>query len=198
MGPDESHAKGGRFRTWMMLAAVFIAAAAVTVAIGSRAGSSTEPTYPDLGDIAATDPNLPSKNKPAPTFALPTLDGSTFDLAEHIADDGRPVVLNLWASWCAPCRSEMPDINNASTQHPEVAFVGVSVQDEVADATAFVDEIGVGYTIAFDDGTVDDAYPVLGLPATFFISGDGTLLETHFGALTVDDLDADIARLFDN
>jgi cytochrome c biogenesis protein CcmG, thiol:disulfide interchange protein DsbE len=191
----ESTSDSGKLSTWLILGGVFVAAMAVTIAIGTR-GSSTETTFPDLGDIAAQDPNLPSTAEPAPTFVLPTLDGGTFDLADHISTDGRPVVLNLWASWCGPCRAEMPAINQSATEHPEVAYVGVSVKDDVGDATAFAGELGISYTIAFDDGTVDEAYPVLGLPATFFINGDGVLLETHFGAVTVDSLDEEIAALF--
>jgi len=185
----------GKFGTWLILGGVFVAAVAVTIAIGTR-GSSTETTYPDLGDIAEADPNLPSTAQAAPTFALTTLDGKTFDLAEHLATDRRPVVLNLWASWCPPCRAEMPEINTAAGNHPEIAFVGVAIKDDEGDASAFVDEIGVTYTIAVDDGSVDDAYPVLGLPATFFIDENGTLVKTHVGTVTVDSLDSDIAELF--
>jgi thiol-disulfide isomerase/thioredoxin len=185
------------FPTWLLLLAVFVAAAVVTIVIGTR-GSTTETTYPDLGQIAENDPNLPSTSEPAPTFALPALDGSTFDLARHLADDGRPIVLNLWASWCPPCRSEMPEIDASATQHPEVAFVGVAVQDDTAKATAFAEEIAIGYTIAFDDGSVEKAYPVLGLPATFFIDGDGILVKTHVGPVTVESLDEDIAALFES
>lgn len=195
MTPQEPNRAGAGFPTWLLLAAVFAAAVAVTILIGTRS-SSTETTYPDLGDIAEHDPNLPDTSEPAPTFAVPTLDGSTFDLAQHVADDGRPVVLNLWASWCNPCRSEMPEIDTAAARHPEVAFVGVAVQDSEAEAAAFARDIDVTYTIAFDDGSVEDGYPVLGLPATFFIDGNGVLVKTFFGPMTVDSLDQDIAELF--
>jgi thiol-disulfide isomerase/thioredoxin len=179
----------------LILGGIFAVAATITIVIGTRQASS-DTTFPDLGDIAEADPNLPDTSQPAPTFSLATLDGSTFDLAEHFANDGRPVVLNLWASWCPPCRAEMPEINTAAAQHPEVAFVGVAIMDAAADASAFVQQIGVTYTIAVDDGSVDNAYPVLGLPATFFIAGDGTLLKTHVGPVTVDSLNGDIADLF--
>lgn len=195
MTSEDNNPQGSSFPTWLLLVAVFILAAVVTVVIGTG-DRTTETTYPDLGEIAASDPNLPDTSKPAPSFALPTLGGSTFDLNRHIADDGRPVVLNLWASWCNPCRSEMPAIDEAAAEHPEVAFVGVAVQDNVADATSFAEEIDVTYTIAFDDGSVDEAYPVLGLPATFFIDGEGTLVRTFFGPMTVDSLDQDLAELF--
>lgn len=179
-----------------MLLGVFVAGIAITLVIGSRGDTGTDSTFPDLGDIAATDPNVPNTDDVAPNFTLATLDGQQFDLADHISNDGRPIVLNLWASWCGPCRAEMPDIDTAAIRHPEVAFVGVAVQDSVEDAKAFAREIGVSYTIAFDDETVEDAYPVLGLPATFFISADGTIAKRHLGIVTVDSLDDDIAELF--
>ncbi len=203
--------------TWLLLAGIFVGAVIVTVYIGTRGDAATDDahpdlggiaesdpnlpdnaddTYPDLGDIAESDPNLPNNAEPAPTFALPTLGGEAFDLAGHFASDGRPVILNLWASWCPPCRAEMPAIETSSLRHPDVAFVGVAVKDTSDKAAAFAEEIGISYTIAFDDGSVDDAYQVLALPATFFIDGNGTLVKSHFGVVTIDSLDDDIAELF--
>ncbi|MDJ0665272.1 MAG: TlpA disulfide reductase family protein [Acidimicrobiia bacterium] len=193
--PDQDHSRKSTVTTWVILASVFVAAVMVTVFIGTRDdGESNE--FPDLGDIAESDPNLPANAEPAPTFAVETLDGKGFDLARHLAEDGRPVVLNLWASWCPPCRAEMPAINTSSQRHPEIKFVGVAVKDTAEEARAFADEIGIEYTIGFDDGSVDDAYPVLGLPATFYIDGNGILVKTHVGPVTIDSLDDDIAQLF--
>ena len=184
-----------RWRFWVLLVAIFAVAAGVTIVVGSQFGTS-ETTFPDLGDLARTDPNLPANDEAAPNFSLKTLDGEVFDLAEHIANDGRPVILNLWASWCPPCRSEMPSIDVAAQRHPEVQFIGVAVEDDPVDAADFANEIDISYTIAVDDGTVEEAYPVLGLPGTFFIAADGTLAKSHFGLVTVDSLDDDIAELF--
>jgi thiol-disulfide isomerase/thioredoxin len=181
--------------SWLLLLAVFALAVGVTIVVGSQFGMS-DTTFPDLGDLAENDPNLPSTDEAAPTFRLETLDGGVFDLADHIANDGRPVILNLWASWCPPCRSEMPSINVAAQRHPEVAFVGVAVEDDPEKAAEFAAEIAVTYTIAIDDGSVEEAYPVLGLPGTFFIASDGTLAKNHFGLVTIDSLDDDIAELF--
>ena len=125
----------------------------------------------------------------APLFSVPTADGGTFSLDAHLATDGRPVFLNLWASWCFPCRSEMPAIDAASLTHTEVAFVGVAVQDIRSDADKFLSEIGVTYTIGFDENNdVDDEYRPLGLPASYIISSDGVILERIFGEVTEEDL----------
>ena len=190
---------GDRKRTGLLLGlslfGVFVAAVAVTVILTSDA-DPTESEFPDLGDLTASDPNVPDTDEPAPVFALPTLEGEVFDLEAHVAGDGSPVVLNLWASWCPPCRAEMPAISTASQRHPEVKFVGVAVNDDPDKAAEFAAEIEVAYTIAIDDGTVEDAYPVLGLPGTFFINPDGTIAKRHFGVVTIDSLDDDIAELF--
>ena len=191
--PDDRNRSS--WMSWLLLMAVFALAVGVTIVVGSQFGTP-DTTFPDLGDIAENDPNLPATDEAAPTFRLETLDGEVFDLADHIANDGRPVILNLWASWCPPCRSEMPSINVAAARHPEVAFVGVAVQDDAQKARDFAEEIEITYTIAIDDGTVEEAYPVLGLPGTFFIAADGTIAKNHFGLVTVDSLDDDIAELF--
>lgn len=194
--PQQQDTKPTGGSVWLLLVAVFVAAVAVTLFIGSRNGDSTKTTFPDLGDIAENDPNVPAADEAAPRFALEGIGGEVFELNDHITNDGRPVVLNLWASWCAPCRAEMPAIDTSSNRHPEVAFVGVAVQDDLDKATAFANEIAVSYTLVFDDGTVEEAYPVLGLPATFFIDGDGTIVNRHFGIVTIDSLDDDIAEFF--
>lgn len=139
----------------------------------------------------------PAGSEPAPDFAVPTMDGGMFSLADHLASDGRPVFLNLWASWCFPCREEMPAIDEASERHPGVKFVGVSVQDSASAAEDFAREIGVSYELGFDeDGAVDDAYSPLGLPASYIISGDGVILERIFGGVTVETLDGKFASWF--
>ena len=133
----------------------------------------------------------------APDFTVPTHDGGTFSLDDHIAKDGRPIFMNLWASWCFPCRAEMPAIDAASKTHTEIAFIGISVKDTRAEATAFVEEIGVTYTIGFDDDNqVDDEYRPLGLPASYIISGDGVILERIFGEVTEESLAEKFAKHF--
>jgi thiol-disulfide isomerase/thioredoxin len=133
----------------------------------------------------------------APAFSVPTNNGGEFSLSEHVANDGRPIFLNLWASWCYPCREEMPAIDASSKAFPEVAFLGVSVQDRRSDAEAFGEEIDVTYLLGFDEiDVVDDAYKPLGLPASYLISGDGIIVEKIFGRVTEEDLAAKFATHF--
>ena len=147
---------------------------------------------------ASNDQETTAEAELAPLFVVPTASGEDFSLAEHQATDGRPVFLNLWASWCFPCREEMPAIDAASEKFADVKFVGVAVSDARADAEAFAIEIEVAYTIGFDtENAVDADYSPLGLPASYVISSDGIILERIFGKVTEDDLAELFAKYFE-
>ena len=160
------------------------------VAVGcSASDEASDGSAPDSGNAEPAEI--------APIFTVTTQDGTVFSLSGHLATDGRPVFLNLWASWCFPCREEMPAIDRAAAQNPDVEFVGVAVQDNEADATAFAEEIGVSYLLGFDaDGDVEDSYSPLGLPASYLISGEGVIVERIFGKVTEDDLAEKFAEHF--
>ncbi len=121
----------------------------------------------------------------APNFEVDLLEGGTFRLSDHLASDRRPVILNLWASWCLPCRAEMPEINTFAAAHPEVLVLGVAVDDTRAEAQEFADEVGVSYPLAFDEGSMRREYPSFGLPATFVIDTQGRIVESVDGVVTV-------------
>jgi thiol-disulfide isomerase/thioredoxin len=165
----------------------FLTLVVLALSIFATACTSSGSDAADAHDAGSSDAEL------APGFVVPTHDGGTFSLDEHLANDGRPVFLNLWASWCFPCREEMPAIDRASKVHTDIAFIGVSVQDSRSDAEAFVDEIKITYLIAFDEeNAVDAEYQPLGLPASYIISSEGVILERIFGIVT----EADLAEKF--
>ena len=180
-----------------------IVAGAVIVVVGmvllssiSFSGVENPATLPLVQDLDREDVGARDRD-PAPDFDIPLLGEGRFSLSEHLATDGRPVFMNLWASWCFPCREEMPAIDVAAARHPGVHFIGVAVQDELDPAEAFIDEIGVSYMIAFDrDGVVDRSYSPLGLPASYIISESGVILERMFGLLDEDLIDAKLAQYF--
>lgn len=172
-----------------------IAALALVVAACSDSGSSTE-ALPDLNDVPGSE-NASTGGEVAADFSVETLDGAGFTLSEHLTEDGRPVFLNMWASWCPPCKAEMPDISAASEAHEDVMFIGVSVNDEPSAAADFATTTGIRYAIGFDtDGAVADAYQVRGLPASYIISSEGVILERVFGAVTAADIDEKLATWF--
>jgi thiol-disulfide isomerase/thioredoxin len=176
----------GTMASRQLLTSIVIGITVIATACSSSPGT----------DVATSTPS--QETEIAPIFSVGTLNGGDFSLAEHIANDGRPIFLNLWASWCFPCREEMPAIDASSQAFLDVVFVGVSVQDSRTDAEDFANEIGVTYLIGFDDeNNVDDAYKPLGLPASYIISGDGVIVERIFGKVTEEDLAVKFAAHFD-
>lgn len=111
---------------------------------------------------------------------------------------GRPVILNVWASWCAPCRREMPALAAAHRKFGDrVAFLGVNHEDTRDLAIELLDETGASYASGFDPGgSVARDYGLFGMPTTIFIDADGQLLERRTGEMTLEEIEATVARLF--
>jgi len=116
---------------------------------------------------------------PAPALTLDTLDGTRVSLADF---RGRPVLINFWATYCAPCRREMPLIERTAAQHPRLVVLLIDERDSHQSASAFVNELQITSTVLFDgDGRVGDAYGISGLPTTFFIRTDGAIEGRYIG-----------------
>lgn len=119
----------------------------------------------------------------APDFTLTTPQGTDLALSDL---QGKAVLVNVWASWCGPCRAEMPAMQRTFEEYEELGFtilaVNAATQDNRADAEAFVEEMGLTFPILFDtDGYVYDHYQIRALPSSFFILPDGTIQEVVFG-----------------
>lgn len=114
----------------------------------------------------------------APDFTLDTLDGGKVTLSDL---RGKIVVVNIWATWCPPCRAETPALKNSYEQYKDsgVVILGVDVtnQDLISDVDAFVQEFSLTYPILLDrDGSVSNIlYQIKGLPSTFFINRAGII-----------------------
>ena len=121
--------------------------------------------------------------KPAPEFTLPLFDGGQLVLAEHL---GRPVVINFWASWCAPCRDEAPLLERTWRSYRDrgVQYIGVAIQETEEGGRAYLKEFGITYPNVLDrDGKVTVDYGVIGLPVTFFVNRDGIVERRWVGAV---------------
>ena len=158
------------------------------------------------GFLAPGEPD----RQPAPDFELELLDGGTIS-SEDLA--GKPVVLNFWASWCIPCREEMPAFERMWDRYEAdgLLIIGVNLQDSQEGARQFVEKVDVTYPIALDsDGSLARDLGVRGLPQTFFIGRDfsfekvsaGEAVEgagdrVVFGAIDEETLEAKIQELLD-
>ncbi|WP_095508732.1 TlpA disulfide reductase family protein [Rubrivirga marina] len=147
---------------------------------------------------APSTPPPPVASAPAPDFALATASGATFRLSEH---RGEVVVLNLWATWCPPCRHEIPDFVELYDEYRDdgLTVVGVSLDEDGWDAVRpFAEEMGVTYPVAVDDGTVDGLYgPTVSLPTTFVIDREGNVAHYVPGMILRDDLEPLLRPLLD-
>ena len=182
-------------RRWPLGALTLLVLAVVVGGLLTLGGDEdSAETVPELEGALG----LPTQNgEAAPNFSLTLLDGSDFQLSDHLTSDGRPVVLNLWASWCGPCRAEMPAFDIASKIHNDVFFLGVAVEDDPGAAADFAAEIDVSYPLAIDEADrVGRRYPSPGLPATYFISAEGLVVRTVFGELDEEQIAELIASSF--
>ncbi|MGH3650313.1 MAG: TlpA family protein disulfide reductase [Acidimicrobiia bacterium] len=118
----------------------------------------------------------------APDFTVEVFDGASFTLSEA----GKPVVLNFWASWCIPCRTEIPDISAFAEAHPGIQVVGVAVEDSEQSARDFATEVMASYPLALGTDEIEDAYPRIGLPATYIIDANGVVTDIFNGIVTED------------
>jgi cytochrome c biogenesis protein CcmG/thiol:disulfide interchange protein DsbE len=126
----------------------------------------------------------PLIGKPAPAFALPRLDDASVKISrEQLL--GKPWVLNVWASWCGPCREEHPLVIDLARRYP-IAVYGLNYKDRGDDARAWLREMGDPFaaTLVDADGKVGIDWGVYGVPETFVIDKEGRVRLKHIGPLT--------------
>lgn len=132
----------------------------------------------------------PQVGDPAPEFEAVSLDGErTVALADYV---GQTILVNLWATWCAPCRLETPYLQSIYEENKErgLMVVGVSVDSPSAldSVKEFLEEMGVTYDILLDPGMVStDVFAAMGLPASFLIDPDGVVRFTRLGPIVEGD-----------
>jgi len=116
---------------------------------------------------------------PAPTFALPARSGNTVSLAQY---KGQVVMINFWASWCGPCRQEMPLLDGIYKKYGKLGFtlIGVNVEPDSKAAESWLQQTPVSFPVLFDtESKVSKMYNVSGMPTSVFIDKKGNLREVH-------------------
>lgn len=142
--------------------------------------ASSTSTGTDAGVVAEV-------GEPAPDVSYFTFDGGSASIGDY---EGRPLVVNFWASWCPPCVTEMPAFEEVhQAMGDEVAFLGIDVQETAADGQAFLENIRVTWDLGRDpDGRVVSRLGGIGMPTTVLIDADGIVQEIHTGELSGDEL----------
>ena len=133
--------------------------------------------------------------QPAPDFRLTLLDGSSLSLQDL---HGKAVVVNFWASWCPPCKDEMPDLQESWETYGDrgVGFVGVAYQDELQAVEAALAEFGTTYPVGVDEGDrVAGLYGITGIPETFIVDQQGRVAYVRVGAVTAEMLSVELDAL---
>jgi thiol-disulfide isomerase/thioredoxin len=161
----------GRRRTGVLL----VASALVLAACGGDDGAN--------GDVGATLPDV----------EIVELSGGAVGSLSQIEG---PAVVNLWATWCAPCRAEIPDFEEVHQERSdEVRFVGINIGEDAGPALAFIDEVGATYDQFRDpEGFVVTELRTTAMPVTLVLDANGEVTKRHLGPLSAADLNAAIDR----
>lgn len=163
-----------------------LAAIALVVAIGSlfawrELRADDAPSSIIQASEAALDVEV---GEPVPDFRLDTPDGGALQLSDYL---GQAVVLNFWATWCGPCRAEMPELQGIHDQYGAsglLTVIGVDEMESEDSVRSFVDELDLTFPMALDRrGEVAETFGLIGLPGTFFIDADGILRARVLGQL---------------
>ena len=186
---------------FMIILAAFVLLIAGASMLYNRLGEELAPEQLAVAETTAPEETDGTERPsiPAPDFTVYDADGNAVKLSEFF---GKPIVLNFWASWCGPCKREMPDFNEKSQAlEGSVQFLMVNMTDgareTVETATAFIEEQGYTLPVLFDI-TLEAAYTygTYSLPTTFFIDADGNAVAQVNGAMSGETLQRGIDLIY--
>lgn len=162
--------------------------------------TQTQPEAEPAADVQtfAPPPDMPVapyKDNAAPDFVLTQLNGEPLTLSNF---RGKPTIVNFWASWCPPCRRELPALQNAYTTYGDkIGFIAVDVKEDTGTVTAFVEDMNLSFPIVLDpNGEISNVmYEVRGIPTTIFVDANGIVAARHVGPLDAATIDEYLAPL---
>jgi len=193
MTPPASRMSRRSGALWLVLAALVCVVAAGVLLAGTG--------LPDASQYAGQETDglryAASPGELAPLFETVTVSGDGFSLQ---ALRGRPVVLNFWATWCAPCRVEMPELQRVhDTFGDSAAIVGVNTGEDAGTVRSWAAERGISFPLALDEaGEVAALYQLRGQPTTFIFDADGLVQDIVYGPTTFDSLSRSLEALISN
>lgn len=178
------------FRKTLLAAALLLTLAACQPQqAGAPAPGDTAPTPVATPEAVDAPDTVVDQTVEMPALVIATLDGKTYDLADH---RGQWVVINFWATWCAPCIKEMPELSALHAMRSTVEVIGLAYEDiALEDMKAFLQKRPVAYPIAIVDPydpPKDFATP-RGLPMTYLIAPDGKVARQFLGPVTAHDIE---------
>jgi len=135
-------------------------------------------------DISSTTTDTILPGSIAPDFEL--LDAATKQPVTLSQFNGKPVILNFWATWCGPCKVEMPHLEDAHTTYSssELTILAINYGEDPTTVLSFASSLGLTFRTLLDEtGTVQTRYQVRGYPTTVFVKTDGTISHTHIGMM---------------
>ena len=184
-------------KTWLLAALALAVVLAGAGTLYSRLSGSVEAdslTPQTAGDQEAGEE---AEAVQAPDFTVYDGSGSAVQLSDYF---GKPIVLNFWASWCGPCKSEMPDFDDAYAQQgEEIQFLMVNStigRETQEKARSYVEEAGYAFPVLYDlDGDATETYGVYSLPTTYFIDAEGDLIARASGMIGPETLQEGIGMI---
>lgn len=190
--PQSRREWSGWLRSVVLPVGLVVAIVAGLLYIQSSGGSGEDDGFgtvalPETRNATSENPQA-RDGRAAPDFLLPQLDAEPVRLSQL---QGRPVIVNFWATWCSTCRAETPDLIELYERHrdDELVLLGVNLRENEGAVRDFVADFGITYPVLFDrDGDVAAAWriggPNQGVPSTYFIDGDGVVRKVVFGRVT--------------
>ena len=206
MAENETSSPLQRYGGYAVLGIVVVAVAVLAVWYFASGGedegpAAFDPAAPEQFGTVGLETGVigdqpPEVGEPAPDFAL--ANARDPERVVRLSDfRGTPIVLNWYASWCGPCRREIPDFQKAyNALDGEVVFIGVNLQEDPERAVGLLDVFVAKYPALLDvDGEVAAHYRLLGMPTTFFIDADGIVRASGAGLITEEVLVEELARI---